>query len=166
MINIKGVFNKLLKDVEESSPNLKSALSEIAPICICISIKGHQKIYLVIDNDSSDITFQHRNHDFEIKGTLIELLRVLASGNINKNLIYGDSELAIVFFNAIYKSNIDLIYLIDKYFGNLPAVFTYAIVNKIFKSSEVYDDKKQRKIRRRLRDIAIRIDRIEALRGS
>ena len=36
----------------------------------------------------------------------------------------------------------------------------------IFKSSEVYDDKKQRKIRRRLRDIAIRIDRIEALRGS
>ena len=59
-----------------------------------------------------------------------------------------------------------MIYLIDKYFGNLPAVFTYAIVNKIFKSSEVYDDKKQRKIRRRLRDIAIRIDRIEALRGS
>ena len=46
MINIKGGFNKLLKDVEESSPNLKSALSEIAPICICISIKGHQKIYL------------------------------------------------------------------------------------------------------------------------
>lgn len=166
MINIKSGFNKLLKDVEESSPNLKSALSEIAPICICISIKGHQKIYLVIDNDNSDITFQHQNHDFEIKGTLIELLRVLASGNINKNLIYGDSELAIVFFNAIYKSNIDLIYLIDKYFGNLPAVFTYAIVNKIFKSSEVYDDKKQRKIRRRLRDIAIRIDRIEALGGS
>ena len=65
MINIKSVFNKLLKDVEESSPNLKSALSEIAPICICISIKGHQKIYLVIDNDNSDITFQHQNHDFE-----------------------------------------------------------------------------------------------------
>ena len=166
MINIKGGFNKLLKDVEESSPNLKSVLSEIAPICICISIEGHQKIYLIIDNDNSDITFHDQNHDFEIKGTLIELLRVLASGNINKNLIYGDSELAIVFFNAIYKSNIDLIYLIDKYFGNLPAVFTYAIVNKIFKSSEVYDDKKQRKIRRRLRDIAIRIDRIEALRGS
>ena len=166
MINIKSGFNKLLKDVEESSPNLKSALKEIAPIGICISIEGHKKIYLIIDGDNSDITFQQQNYDFEIKGTLIGLLRVLASGKVNKNLIYGDSELAIVFFNAIYKSNIDLIYLIDKYFGNLTAVFTYAIVNKIFGSSEVYSDEKQRKLRKRLRDIAIRIDRIEALKSS
>ena len=108
---------------------------------------------MIIDGDNSDITFQQQNYDFEIKGALIELLRVLASGKVNKNLIYGDSELAIVFFNAIYKSNIDLIYLIDKYFGNLPAVFTYAIVNKIFKSSEVYDDKKQRKIKNLVKEI-------------
>ena len=88
MINIKSGFNKLLKDVEESSPNLKSALKEIAPIGICISIEGHKKIYLIIDGDNSDITFQQQNYDFKIKGTLLELLRVLASLKPDSMIIF------------------------------------------------------------------------------
>jgi hypothetical protein len=59
-----------------------------------------------------------------------------------------------------------LIYLIDKYFGSLPAVFTYTIVKKVFKSSEIYQDKNYRDIRKRLRDIAIRLDRLEVLKSS
>ena len=66
----------------------------------------------------------------------------------------------------LYKSNIDFIYLIDKYFGNLPAVFTYAIVNKVFNTAEIYKDDEERNLRKRLRGISIRLDRLEAINGT
>ena len=97
---------------------------------------------------------------------MLEILYTIISGKINTNLIKGDAELAIVFFNTLYKSNIDLIYLIDKYFGNLPAVFTYAIVNKVFNTAEIYKDDEERNLRKRLRDISIRLDRLEAINGT
>ena len=164
MLDITKPFNKLIKDIEESSPSLKKSLAEISPLSFCLNIEGHKNIYITLNGNHSDIGFKKNNHRFEIKASTIELLQVIVSGKINKNLINGDAELAIVLLNAIYKSNIDFIYLIDKYFGNLPAVFTYAIVNKVFNSSEVYRDYEQRKIRKRLRDLAIRLDRLEALK--
>ena len=94
---------------------------------------------------------------------MIEIIYTIVSGKINKSLIKGDAELAIVFFSAIYKSDIDLIYLIDKYFGSLPAVFTYAIIKKIFNTREIYKDDNERELRGRLRDISIRLDRLEAI---
>ena len=166
MINIKSGFNKLLQDIKESSPNLRNSLNEISPISFCINITGHRKIFLTLNNEDSDISFEERKHQFEIKTSLIELLKVVSSGKMNKNLINGDAELAIVLLNVIYKSNIDFIYLIDKYFGNLPAVFSYAIVNKVFNTSEVYPDNRQRELRKRLRNMAIRLDRLEALEIS
>ena len=44
------------------------------------------------------------------------------------------------FFNIILNSNIDIIYLIDKYFGSMPAVFTLAVTQRLFNTSVVYDD--------------------------
>ena len=166
MINIKSGFNKLLQDIKESSPNLRNSLNEISPISFCINITGHRKIFITLNKEDSDISFEERKHQFEIKTSLIELLKVVSSGKMNKNLINGDAELAIVLLNVIYKSNIDFIYLIDKYFGNLPAVFSYAIVNKVFNTSEVYPDNRQRELRKRLRNMAIRLDRLEALEVS
>ena len=166
MINIKSGFNKLLQDIKESSPNLRNSINEISPISFCINITGHRKIFITLNNDDSDISFEEIKHQFEVKTSLIELLKVVSSGKMNKNLINGDAELAIVLLNVIYKSNIDFIYLIDKYFGNLPAVFSYAIVNKVFNTSEVYPDNRKRELRKRLRNMAIRLDRLEALEVS
>ena len=162
MINIKKSFDKLFKSVEESSPNLKKTLREISPLTFFLNIKGHQDIYVTINGENSYINFNENIYDFEIKASLIDLLKVLATGKINKNIIFGNTEIAIVLFNALYKSDIDLIYLIDKYFGNLPAIFTYAIVKRLYSSNEVYQDVKHREIRKQLRDISIRIDRLEA----
>ena len=166
MIDIKVGFNKLLADIEEASPNLRNTFKEISPVSFCLNIKGHKNIYVTIDGDNSDITFQENNYNFEIKSSVIELIKVATSGKINKSLMSGDTEIAIVLLNAIFKSNIDLIYLIDKYFGNLPAVFTYAIVNKIYSSTEVYQDNEQRNMRKRLREMAIRLDRLEAVKNT
>ena len=162
MINIKKSFDKLFKSIEESSPNLKKTLREISPLTFFLNIKGHQDIYITINGENSYINFNENIYDFEIRASLIDLLKILGTGKINKNIIFGNTEIAIVLFNALYKSDIDLIYLIDKYFGNLPAIFTYAIVKRLYSSNEVYQDVKHREIRKQLRDISIRIDRLEA----
>ena len=112
MIDIRVSFNKLLRDIEESSPNLRNTFKEISPVSFSMNIQGHKNIYVTIDGENSDVTFQENNYDFEIKSSVIELLKVAASGKINKSVINGDTEIAIVLLNAILKSNIDLIYLI------------------------------------------------------
>ena len=104
MINLKEGFNKLLKDIQESSPNFKKTLKEISPISFCISLKGHKKIFISIYDNNSDISFEANNTQFEINGSLLEILYTIISGKINTNLIKGDAELAIVFFNMLYKS--------------------------------------------------------------
>ena len=166
MINIKKSFDELFKSIEESSPNLKKTLREISPLTFFLNIKGHQDIYVTINGENSYINFNENIYDFEIKASLIDLFKIFATGKINKNIIFGNTEIAIVLFNALYKSDIDLIYLIDKYFGNLPAIFTYAIVKRLYSSNEVYQDVKHREIRKKLRDISIRIDRLEAFNSQ
>ena len=163
MINFKNSLKKILLDIEESSPKLRNTLKEISPISFCINLKEHKKIFISIDGDNSNISFEENDIQFEINGSLIEIIYTIVSGKINKSLIKGDAELAIVFFSAIYKSDIDLIYLIDKYFGSLPAVFTYAIIKKIFNTREIYKDDNERELRGRLRNISIRLDRLEAI---
>lgn len=166
MINTNKALNRLIEDLKDSSPNLENSIKEIAPLTFLLNIQGHKNIYITINEESSSISFSEQSCDFEIRASLIDVLKLAISGKLNKGLIYGNGEIAIVLFNAIHKSNIDFIYLIDKYFGSLPAVFTYTIVEKVFKSSEIYQDKNYRDIRKRLRDIAIRLDRLEVLKSS
>ena len=164
MIDINKLFIRLLADLEESSPNLRKSLKVISPLEFCINIKGHKNIYIKIDDKDSEISFGKNNPQFEIRGSLIELLNSLVSKKLNKNLIFGNSELAIVFVNIILKSNIDIIYLIDKYFGNTSAVFAYSVL-KLFKSSDNDSDIEYENIRKRLREISIKLDRLEAIKG-
>ena len=164
MIDTKKAFMRLLKDLEESSPKFSSTLKEISPIKFCININGHRNIYVTIDSAESKISFDKNDFHFEIEGSLIELLGAVASKKIKRSLISGDEEVAMVLFNAIIKSNIDLIYLIDKYFGNLPAMIAYTIANKLFKIPKTHDDSEYKSLLKRLRNISIRLDRIEAIK--
>ena len=164
MINVNRLLIKLLADLEESSPNFRKSIKEISPLEFCINIKGHKNIYIKVDDKNSEISFLRNNPQFEIRGSLIELLNTLVSKKLNKNLVFGNSELAIVFVNIIFKSNIDIIYLIDKYFGNTSAVFAYGIL-KLFKSADDDSDVDYENIRRRLREISIKLDRLEAIKG-
>ena len=164
MIDVNKLLIKLLADLEESSPNFRKSVKEISPLEFCINIKGHKNIYIKIDDKNSEISFFRNNPQFEIRGSLIELLNTIVSKKLNKNLVFGNSELAIVFVNIILKSNIDIIYLIDKYFGNTSAVFAYGIL-KLFKSADDDSDVEYENIRRRLREISIKLDRLEAIKG-
>ena len=164
MIDTKKAFVRFLNDLEESSPKFSNTLKEISPIKFSINIKGHRKVYVTFDGAESKISFNESEFHFEIEGSLIELLGVLASKEIKRSLITGDTETALILFNAIIKSDIDLIYLIDKYFGNLPALIAYTIANKLFKTPKAHNDSEYKKLQKRLRDISIRLDRIEAMK--
>lgn len=164
MTKFKKPLSKIISDLEESSPRLKNSLLEISPVNFCVNIKNHKKIYITVDRNNSNISFEEIQHQFEITGSLFELLRLVITKKIDKNYIKGDTELATTFFNIISNANIDLIYLIDKYFGSLPAVFTLSVTKKLFNTSVVYDDIKYRSIRKRLRDISIRLDRLEVIK--
>ena len=164
MINLNKVFIQFLSDLEESSPSLKKSLNEISPVEFCLNIKGHKKIYIKYDGMNSHISFNANEHQFEINGTLTELLNLLASRKLNKNLINGDSEKAIVFANIILKSKVDLVYIIDKYFGSISATFVYSLL-KLFSTSDKQNlDNEYVNIQKKLRDISIRLDRLEAIK--
>ena len=53
MIDINKLFIRLLKDLEESSPNLRKSLKEISPLEFCINIKGHKNC-LLYTSDAAD----------------------------------------------------------------------------------------------------------------
>ena len=83
MIDINKLFIRLLEDLEESSPNLRKSLKEISPLEFCINIKGHKNIYIKIDDKDSEISFGKNNSQFEIRGSLIELLNSLVSKKLD-----------------------------------------------------------------------------------
>ena len=55
MIKFNKSLSKIISDLEESSPILKNSLFEITPVNLCINIKNHQNIYIVIDGENSNI---------------------------------------------------------------------------------------------------------------
>ena len=62
-----------------------------------------------INNKNSSVSFSETfPTQFNINASMIDIIQTFSSGKLKKNLIDGDAELAIVFFNAIIKSNIDL----------------------------------------------------------
>ena len=90
-----------------------------------------------------------------------QFLNIIFKKKITKQIILGDVELAMVFFNLIQKSNVDIIYLIDKYFGN-NAAFISSQLHKGILSRDDNIKSKAGKLHKQFRDLHIRIDRLEA----
>ena len=88
------------------------------------------------------------------------MLDLILSKKIKKEIIYGDNEKAILMINAILKSDIDIVFLIDKYFGNVPAVLAYITKEKLFTTNQY---NKKNELQSKLRDLSIRLDRLEAI---
>ena len=75
-------------------------------------------------------------------------------------MIVGDEEIAIVFLNLVIKSEVDLIYLIDKYLGGY-AAFASSQVYKSIKSLEKKSNNRSDFVHGKLRELNIRVDRLE-----
>ena len=155
------IINSAINDIESASPVARDKLIQIYPISLLLSIEGHKNIYFSLDKNSKKISFEKTSHvDFEIRSSIKEVLDLILSKKIKKEIIYGDDEKAILMINAILKSDIDIVFLIDKYFGNMPAVLAYLAKEKLFTTNQY---NKKNELQSKLRDLSIRLDRLEAI---
>ena len=159
--NLLKIINNIINDIENASPVARDKLTQIYPISFLLSIEGHKNIYFSFDKNSKNISFEKNSHiDFEIRSSIKEVLDLILSKKIKKEIIYGDNEKAILMINAILKSDIDIVFLIDKYFGNVPAVLAYITKEKLFTTNQY---NKKNELQSKLRDLSIRLDRLEAI---
>ena len=159
--NLLNIAYSLIQDIEDASPNLKNNLNEIYPIRFKLDLVGHKDIYCNLDQNKKNISFNKiEDADFEIRTSVKESLDFLISKKINRGMLYGDTEKAILTINAFIKSEVDVVLLIDKYFGDTPAAIAYFTKEKLSNLKQ-YNNKNA--LQSKLRDLSIRLDRLEAV---
>ena len=159
--NLLNIAYSLIQDIEDASPNLKNNLNEIYPIRFKLDLVGHKDIYCNLDQNKKNISFNKiEDTDFEIRTSVKESLDFLISKKINRGMLYGDTEKAILTINAFIKSEVDIVLLINKYFGDTPAAIAYFTKEKLSNLKQ-YNNKNA--LQSKLRDLSIRLDRLEAV---
>jgi len=159
--SLSNSISKILQDLEESSPNTRASLNELYPIKFGLQIDKHKELFFDIDINKKEISFSKiENPQFFIKASSKDLLELLIKEKINKQMIIGDEEIAIVFLNLLIKSEVDLMYLIDKYLGSY-AAFASSQVYKSIKTLEKEPEGRSDSVHAKLRELNIRVDRLE-----
>lgn len=159
--SLSNSISKILQDLEESSPNTRASLNELYPIKFGLQIDKHKELFFDIDINKKEISFSKiENPQFFIKASSKDLLELLIKEKINKQMIIGDEEIAIVFLNLLIKSEVDLMYLIDKYLGSY-AAFASSQVYKSIKTMEKEPEGRSDSVHAKLRELNIRVDRLE-----
>jgi len=155
-----SIAYSLIQDIEDASPNLKNNLNAIYPIRFKLDLVGYKDIYCSLGQNKKNITFNKiENIDFEIRTSVKESIDILISKKLNRGMLYGNTEKAILTINAFLKSEVDVVLLIDKYFGNTPAALAYFTKEKISNLKQYNIDNA---LQSKLRDLSIRLDRLEA----
>jgi len=159
--SLSNSISKILQDLEESSPNTRASLNELYPIKFGLQIDKHKELFFDIDINKKEISFSKiENPQFFIKASSKDLLELLIKEKINKQMIIGDEEIAIVFLNLLIKSEVDLMYLIDKYLGSY-AAFASSQIYKSIKTLEKEPEGRSDSVHAKLRELNIRVDRLE-----
>ncbi|MGB1838665.1 MAG: hypothetical protein ACPH6C_00385 [Gammaproteobacteria bacterium] len=159
--SLSNSISKILQDLEESSPNTRASLNELYPIKFGLQIDKHKELFFDIDINKKEVSFSKiENPQFFIKASSKDLLELLLKEKINKQMIIGDEEIAIVFLNLVIKSEVDLMYLIDKYLGSY-AAFASSQVYKSIKTLEKEPEGRSDSVHAKLRELNIRVDRLE-----
>ena len=159
--SLSNSISKILQDLEESSPNTRASLNELYPIKFGLQIDKHKELFFDIDTNKKEISFSKiENPQFFIKASSKDLLELLIKEKINKQMIIGDEEIAIVFLNLVIKSEVDLMYLIDKYLGSY-AAFASSQIYKSIKTLEKEPEGRSDSVHAKLRELNIRVDRLE-----
>ena len=74
-------INKILNEAKKKENSIK----EIAPVSFLLNIKHHKDIYMTINEDSSKISFSEQSYDFEIRASLMDILKIAISGKLNNH---------------------------------------------------------------------------------
>lgn len=161
--SLSQILSNLLSDIEEASPNSRGSLYSIYPINFVLALKGHKKIHVHLSKDHKKISFKElASPNFEIQANVTEILQLIFTKKIKKSMLSGDVELATVMMSILIKADIDFIFLIDKYFGNIPAVSAHLVKERLSTRKSV-NTNQVNELQARLRRLGIRVDRLEAI---
>jgi len=161
--SLSQILSNLLNDIEEASPNSRGSLYSIYPINFVLALKGHKRIHVHLSEDHKRISFKELDSpNFEIHATVTEILKLIFTKKIKKSMLSGDVELATVMMSILIKADIDFIFLIDKYFGNIPAVSAHFVKERLSARKNV-NRNQTNELLTRLRGLGIRVDRLEAI---
>ena len=161
--SLNKILSNLLNDIEEASPNSRASLYNIYPINFVLALKGHKKIHLQFEQNHKRISFKELDSpNFEIHATVTEILQLIFTKKIKKSMLSGDVELATVMMSIFIKADVDFIFLIDKYFGNIPAVSAHLVKERLSARKNV-NRNQTNELQTRLRSLGIRVDRLEAI---
>ena len=161
--SLSQILSNLLNDIEEASPNSRDSLYSIYPINFVLALKGHKKIHVHLSKDHKKISFKElASPNFEIQANVTEILQLIFTKKIKKSMLSGDVELATVMMSILIKADIDFIFLIDKYFGNIPAVSAHLVKERLSTRKSV-NTNQVNELQARLRRLGIRVDRLEAI---
>ena len=161
--SLSQILSNLLNDIEEASPNSRGSLYNIYPINFVLALKGHKKIHVHLSKDHKKISFKElASPNFEIQANVTEILQLIFTKKIKKSMLSGDVELATVMMSILIKADIDFIFLIDKYFGNIPAVSAHLVKERLSTRKSV-NTNQGNVLQARLRRLGIRVDRLEAI---
>lgn len=161
--SLSQILSNLLNDIEEASPNSRGSLYNIYPINFVLALKGHKKIHVHLSKDHKKISFKElASPNFEIQATVTDILQLIFTKKIKKSMLSGDVELATVMMSILIKADIDFIFLIDKYFGNIPAVSAHLVKERLSTRKSV-NTNQGNVLQARLRRLGIRVDRLEAI---
>ena len=161
--SLSQILSNLLNDIEEASPNSRGALYSIYPINFVLALKGHKRIHVHLSEDHKRISFKElASPNFKIQANVTEILQLIFTKKIKKSMLSGDVELATVMMSILIKADIDFIFLIDKYFGNIPAVSAHLVKERLSTRKSV-NTNQGNVLQARLRRLGIRVDRLEAI---
>ena len=149
-------------EISSVSPGLSKKFEGLYPLKFNIEISALPDVSLTLSSDDQKLNFfKHKDPQFSLRLDIFEALNALKNKKVPTKCISGDIETAIVFFGAIASSSIDIELLVYKYFGDIPTIILRKMFVKSSKKESAEDNDQINKLLKSLRDISIRLDRIE-----
>jgi len=156
-------LDKFLKEIEYLSPGFLIKIKNLYPLDFNVEIDSVSKFSISLNNDSQNFNFiEHPNPNFSLQLNIFTALNALNNKQIPTKSISGDVESAVILLGALANIDIDLELLVYKYFGDIPALMLRKIMAKQEKQekSPLHEGEVNR-VLRSLRDVSIRLDRLE-----
>ena len=156
-------LDKFLKEIESLSPGFLIKIKNLYPLDFNIEIDSVSKFSISLNNDSQNFNFiEHPNPNFSLKLNIFSALNALYNKQIPTKSISGDVESAVILLGAVANIEIDLEFLVYKYFGDIPALMLRKIIsNQSQQEESPLHEGEVNRVLRSLRDVSIRLDRLE-----
>lgn len=156
-------LNSMFNEVYKSSSELQSRLEGIYPIVCNLNFSGIHEASLHLNGQEQILhSYPSERPQFTLHLDPQTFWKLLKEKTIPSKKIEGDSELALMFLIVLAESNVDIEVLIYNHFGTVPGLLMRRLLSQEYLDEQnKTGDIQVLSLQQELRNIAIRIDRLE-----